>query len=194
MKPTPFQFLIGSRYTLPLWLGLAAYFWYSHGGDWNAFTPDQQLANTIVIGVFAFAWLMSFPTVFFYEREQAAYRRSAMSPEERWQKQTVRQTVFLVLLAAALLYFGFNWWKSTPEPEPVSYKAAAAGIGSVSIVATTAYLKVKSWRSPTPQTEQPALVSWCLPVPKQEAIQVIQLPDYCRKVMTREQKPTVSQV
>lgn len=194
MKPTPFQFLIGSRYTLPLWLGLAAYFWfYKLGGDWDALTQDQQIATAMLGGLFVIPWLLSFPTVFFYEREQALYRKSAMSPEERWQKQTVRQTAFLVLLAAAILYFAFNWWKSAPEPEPVSYKAAAVGVGGVSILATSAYLKLKSWRSPAQETEQPAIVSWSLPVPKQTTIQVIQLPDYCLRVMTREKKPTVSQ-
>lgn len=193
MKPTPFQFIIGSRYTLPIWIGLALYFWFSHGGDWNAFTPDQQIANIIVAGAFALAWLASFPTTFFYEREQANYRKSAMSPEERWQKQTVRQTIFLVVLAAALLYGGFHYWKNTPELQPVS-TPAVLGMGSVSVLAgTVAYRTVRTWRSRTPQTDQPAIVSWCLPVPKQTSIQVISLPDYCQLVMTREKKATVSQ-
>lgn len=194
MKPTPFQFLIGSRYTLPLWLGLAGYFWfYKLGGDWNALTQDQQIATAMLGGLFGIPWLLSFPTVFFYEREQALYRKSAMSPEERWQKQTVRQTIVLVLAAAALLYGGFQWWKSQPVPEPVS-TPAVLGMGSVSVLAgTVAYRKVRTWRSRTPQTNQPAIVAWCLPVPKQTSLQVIQLPDYCQRVMTREQKATVSQ-
>ncbi|NGZ96234.1 MAG: hypothetical protein CV089_08920 [Nitrospira sp. WS110] len=194
MKPTPFQFLIGSRYTLPLWLGLAGYFWfYKLGGDWNALTQDQQIATVMLGGLFVIPWLLSFPTVFFYEREQALYRKSAMSPEERWQKQTVRQTIVLVLVAAALLYGGFQWWKSQPVPQPVS-TPAVLGMGSVSVLAgTVAYRKLKSSRSPAPAPEQPAIVSWCLPVAKQSSIQVIQLPDYCQRVMTREKKATVSQ-
>ncbi len=183
MRPTPIAWLIASRYTLPLWLGAALYFFLSHGGDWNKFNNDQQIAITIIGGVFAGLWLHSFPTVFFYEREQAAYKRSALSPEERWQRATVRQTVFLVLVAAALLYFGVQWWKSTPEPQPASYKAAA-GVGGASILATTAYLKVKAWRSPS-EPEQPAIVAWCLPIPKQSpSREQIALPDYCKRVLT----------
>ena len=174
---------------MPLWLGAALYFFLSHGGDWNKFTNDQQIALTIIGGVFAGLWLHSFPTVFFYEREQAAYKRSALSPEERWQRATVRQTVFLVLVAAALLYFGVQWWKSEPEPQPASYKAAA-GVGGVSILGATAYLKVKAWRSPAITTEQPAIVAWSLPVPKQSpSREQIVLPDYCKQVLeTRSQK------
>ena len=194
MKPSPFQWLIASKYTLPIWLGLGVYFFYSHGGDWNAFTPDQQLANMIVGGAFAIAWLVSFPTVFFYEREQNAYKRSALSPEERWQKKMVGQIVFLVLLAAAALYFGITSWKSSPEPQPASYKAAAAGVGGVSLLATTAYLKIKGWRSPA-EIQQPAIVSWCLPVPKHSATtQPIALPDYCSKVMAAGGKRSPAEV
>lgn len=186
MKPTPIEFLLASRLMLPVWLGLAAYFWFAHGGDWNRFTEEQQLiimAGGVVFGLF---WLKALPTVFFYEREQAAYRRSAMSPEERWQRATVRQTFFLVLVAIALIYFGWQWWKSAPEPQTTtSYKAAAAGVGGVSLIATTAYLKVKTWRGGS-EANQPAIVSWCLPVPRQTPSReqlVSQLPDYCRLVM-----------
>jgi len=184
MKPTPFEWLLASRFTLPIWLGLAAYVWFSHGGDWNAFTPDQQLVITIAGGLFAVLWLKSFPTVFFFEREQAAIRKSAISPEERWQRQTVAQTFFLVLVAIALIYFGLQWWKSAPEPQPTTTKAALS-VGSAGVLATTAYLKVKSWRSHR-EAEQPAIVSWCLPVPthspSQQEIRAT-LPAYCRQVL-----------
>lgn len=183
MKPTPFQLLIGSPYLLPVWLGLALYFFYSHGGDWNAFTPDQQLANIIVGGAFAFAWLMSFPTVFFYHLEQRRYAKSALSPEERWQRQMIRQTAFLVLLAAALLYYAFTTWKSSPDPQPVNYKAAGVAT-SVGLVAIPAYLKLRTWRSPATSPEHSNIVSWCLPVPKQTAKQTLALPDYCKRVMS----------
>lgn len=185
MKPTPIEWLLASRYTLPLWVGLGLYLFYSLGGDWSRFTEDQQLAIMIVGVVFGLFWLKAFPTVFFYEREQSAYRRSAMSPEERWQRATVRQTFFLVLVAIALIYFGWQWWKSAPEPQPASYKAAAAGVGGASLIATTAYLKVKAWRGGS-EAVQPAIVSWCLPVPKHSPRReqlVSQLPDYCRLVM-----------
>ncbi len=182
MRPTPLQWLFGSRYTLPVWFGLGLWFWYSQGGDWNSFTQDQQISIAIVAGFFLFAFLKSFPTVFFYEKEQSRYRKSSMSPEERWQRATVSQTLLLLLVAAAALYFGFNWWKSTPEPQPASYKAAV-GVGGVSLLAGAAYLKVRTWHTPTP-TEQPAIVSWCVSVPKQSAAnQPIPLPDYCKKVM-----------
>lgn len=184
MKPTPFQWLIASKFTFPIWVGLGLYFWfYKLGGDWNALTQDQQVATTILGALFAIPWLVSFPTVFFYEREQRLYAKSAMSPEERWQKKMVGQIVFLVLLAAALLYFGFTSWKNSPDPQPASYKAAGV-VGGLSLVAIPAYLKVKAWRIPSRTTEHPVLVSWCLPVPKRETLQVIALPDYCKRVMS----------
>jgi len=185
MKPTPFQWLIASKFTFPIWVGLGLYFWfYKLGGDWNALTEDQQIATTILGVLFAVPWLLSFPTVFFYEREQRLYAKSALSPEERWQKKMVRQTFFLVLVAIALLYFGWQWWKSpAPEAQPASFKAAAAGTLGAGVLATTAYLKVKSWRNGS-EEDQPAIVSWCLPVPKQPTIQVIVLPDYCKRVMS----------
>ena len=107
MKPTPLEWIIASRYTFFIWIGLGLYFFFSHGGDWNNFTNDQQLAIMIVCGVFALLWLKALPTVFFYEREQALYRKSHISPEERWRRATVRQTFFFVLVAAALLYMGW---------------------------------------------------------------------------------------
>lgn len=184
MTPTPFAWLIASRYTFFIWIGLAAYVWFSHGGDWNGFTSDQQLAITIVGGLFAVLWLKSFPTVFFYEREQAIRKRSAMNAEERWQRATVTQTFFLVLVALALIYFGLQWWKSAPEPQPTTTKAALR-VGGAGVLATTAYLKVKAWRS-SREAEQPAIVSWCLPVPKHSPSQqeiMANLPDYCRRVL-----------
>lgn len=184
MKPTPIAWLIASRYTLPIWIGLALYFFYSHGGDWDNFTSDQQLANIIVGGVFAVLYLKAFPTVFFFEREQALYRKSHISPEERWRRATVRQTFVLVLVAVALLYMGWQWWKTpSPEPQPASFKAAA-GIGGLSLVATTAYLKSKSlltWKFPG-QKEQPLYVSCCLPIP-QKTNSEMELPDYCKQVL-----------
>lgn len=184
MTPTPFAWLIASRYTFFIWIGLAAYVWFSHGGDWNGFTPDQQLAITIVGGLFAVLWLKSFPTVFFYEREQAIRKRSAMNAEERWQRATVTQTFFLVLVALALIYFGLQWWRSAPEPQPTTTKAALS-VGGVGVLATTAYLKVKAWRS-SREADQPAMVSWCLPVPKHSPSQqeiMANLPEYCRRVL-----------
>lgn len=185
MRPTPLQWLFGSRYTLPVWLGLGLWLWFSQGGDWKALNQDQQISFVILGALFLLAFLKSFPTVYFWEKEQSRYRKSSMSPEERWQRATVSQTLLLLLVAAAALYFGFNWWKSTPEPQPASYKAAAAGVGGASILATTAYLKVRTWRSPAITTEQPAIVSWCLPVAKQSpSREQIALPDYCKRVLT----------
>lgn len=183
MRPTPLQWIFGSRYTIPLWIGLGLWLWFSQGGDWNALNQDQQISFVILGAFFALAFLKCFPTTYFYEREQARYRKSSMSPEERWQRATVSQTLLLLLVAAAALYFGFHYWKSTPEPEPVSFKAA--GIGGASVLMTTAYLKVRTWRG-SQHAGQPAIVAWCLPVPKQSASQqqlVSQLPDYCQLVL-----------
>lgn len=113
------------------------------------------------------------------------YRRSIMSPEERWQRATVRQTFFLVLVAIALLYFGLQWWKSTPEPQPTTTKAALS-IGGAGVLATTAYVKVKAWRSSRHEADQPAIVSWCLPVPTHSPSQqeiLSNLPEYCRQLL-----------
>lgn len=184
MRPTPFEWLIASRYTVLFWIGLAAYFWFSHGGDWNAFTEEQQIAIMVAGVVFGLFWLKAFPTVFFYEREQSIHRRSAMNAEERWQRATVTQTFFLVLVAIALLYFCLQWWKSAPEPQPTQTRAAL-GIGGAGVLATTAYLKVKAWRS-SREAKQPAIVSWCLPVPTHSPSQqeiMANLPEYCRLVL-----------
>ncbi len=190
MRPTPLQWIFGSRYTLPIWIGLGLWLWFSQGGSWKNFTEDQQISFVILGAFFVLAFLKSFPTVYFWEREQSRYRKSSMSPEERWQRATVSQTLLLLLVAAAALYFGFNWWKSTPEPQPTTTKATLT-LGSASVLATTAYLKVKAWRSRS-EAEPPATVSWCLPVPQQTGQPVSQLPDYCRKVMTTAQNTTTA--
>lgn len=189
MKPTPFQWLIASKFTLPLWIGAGLYFWfYKLGGDWNALTQDQQIATTILGLMFAIPFLLSFPTVFFYEREQSAYKRSALSPEERWQTKMIRQTFLLVLLAAALLYFGVSSWKNSPEPQPVSSPAVLGMSSGAALVGTVAYRTLKARRSPANSPEQPAIVSWCVPVAKQTRVQVVSLPDYCQRVMSAGKK------
>ena len=187
IRPTPLEWILCSRFTLPFWIGLALYIWFGWGGDWDALAQEQQLALVVGGGMFAVAYLKSFHTVFFYEREQNIYRKAHISPEERWRRQTVAQTFFLVALAAGLIYWGFHWWKSQPEqPQTTSLKAASLGIGGVSILATTAYLKVRSWKRPAQTIEQPALVRWCLPVPSHSPTHqeiFSQLPDYCSSLL-----------
>jgi hypothetical protein len=194
MKPTPLEWLIASRYTLLLWIGLALYFWVSHGSDWNSFTNDQQLAIIIVCGLFAVLWMKAIPTVFFYEREQALYRKSHISPEERWRRATIRQTFFLALVAAALVYMGWQWWKApAAEPQPASIKAAV-GIGGFSLVATTAYLTSKSllvWKLPS-KKDQPFYVSCCLPIPQTTETEM-ELPDYCKQLLAGGEMPAPAQ-
>jgi hypothetical protein len=194
MKPTPLEWLIASRYTLLLWIGLALYVWVSHGSDWNNFTNDQQLAIIGVCALFAVLWLKAIPTVFFYEREQALYRKSHISPEERWRRATIFQTFFLALVAAAFIYMGWQWWKApSTEPQPVSLKAAA-GIGGVSLVATTAYLTSKSllvWKLPG-KKDQPFYVSCCLPIPKTTDAEM-ELPDYCKQLLAGDDVPAPAQ-
>lgn len=182
MRPTPLQWLVASRFTLPLWLGLGLWLWFSQGGSWENFTEDQQIAFVIIGVVFAFAYIKSFPTVFFYEREQSRYRKNSISPEERWRRQTVYQTFFLVLVAAALMYAGFHYWKSTPEPQPASYKAAA-GVGGVSLLAGTAYRTIKPYLVKKPTTVHSFYVSCPLPLPTRTAAETLQLPDYCQKLL-----------
>lgn len=183
MKPTPFEFIIASKFTLPIWIGLAGYLYYQQGGSWENFSDDQRLGFMVLGGVFALAWLKSIPTVFFYERELAIYRKSHISPEERWRRATVFQTFFLVLLAAGLIYFGFNWWSSpAPEPQTSSYKAAGVGLGGVSILGSVAYLKIRTWNSSKPQVEKPFYVRCCFPIP-QATQQTMELPDYAQSLL-----------
>jgi hypothetical protein len=193
MRPTPLQFIFGSRFTIPIWLGLGLWLWFSMGGDWDSFTQEQQIVLLSVGVVFALAFLKSFPTVFFYEREQARYRRSSVSPEERWQRATVIQTLFLVLVGVGLLYMGFQWWKSAPQPQPVSYKSAAL-IGGGSLLATTAYFKIKPYFLRKQNTDQPFNVSCCLPKPTHTAAETIELPDYCRRVLSASDRSSPAQV
>ena len=182
MRPTPLQWLVASRYTLPLWLGLGLWLWFSQGGSWENFTEDQQIAFVIIGVVFAFAYITSFPTVFFFERAQALYRKSSISPEERWRRQTVYQLFFLVLVAAALLYAGFHYWKSAPQPQPASYKAAAA-VGGVSLLAGAAYVTIKPYFVKKPDTAQTLYVSCPLPLPTRTPSDTLELPDYCQKLL-----------
>jgi hypothetical protein len=183
MRPTPLQWLVASRYTLPLWLGLGLWLWYSQGGDWDNLNQDQQIAFAILGVVFAFAYIKSFPTVFFFEREQALYRKSSISPEERWRRQTVYQLFFLVLVAAALLYAGFHYWKSAPEPQPASYKAAA-GVGGVSLLAGAAYVTIKPYLVKKQETAHTPYVSCPLPIPSRTPAEKLELPDYCQRLLT----------
>lgn len=182
MRPTPLQWLVASRYTLPLWLGLGLWLWFSQGGSWENFTEDQQIAFVIIGVVFTLAYIKSFPTVFFFEREQALYRKSSISPEERWRRQTVYQLFFLVLVAAALLYAGFHYWKSTPAPQPASYKAAA-GVGGVSLLAGAAYVTIKPYFVKKPDTAHTLYVSCPLPIPTSTPSGTLELPDYCQKLL-----------
>lgn len=182
MRPTPLQWLVASRFTLPLWLGLGLWLWFSQGGSWEKFTEDQQIAFVIIGVVFALAYIKSFPTVFFFEREQALYRKSSISPEERWRRQTVYQLFFLVLVAAALLYAGFHYWKSAPEPQPASYKAAA-GVGGVSLLAGAAYVTIKPYFVKKPDTAHTLYVSCPLPLPTRTPSGSLELPDYCQKLL-----------
>lgn len=181
MRPTPFQWIVASRYTLPIWLGLGLWLWFSQGGDWDRLNQDQQFAFVIIGGLFALVYIPSFPTVFFYEREQALYRKSSISPEERWRRQTVYQTFFLVLLAAALFYAGFHYWKSSPAPQPASYKAA--GVGGVSLFAGAAYITIKPYFMKKPDTAHTLYVSCPLPIPTRTSSDTLELPDYCRQVL-----------
>lgn len=192
MRPTPFQWLFGSRYTLPLWLGLGLWFWFSQGGDWDRLTQDQQISIAIVGGLFGFAFLQSFPTVFFYEREQSMYRKSSMSPEQRWQRQTVYQLFFLVLIAAALIYAGVHYWKSpASEPQPASYKAAA-GVGGVSLLAGAAYVTIKPYFVKKQDIAHTLYVFCPLPIPKHTKAP-LELPDYCLRVLAASDKRSPAQ-
>lgn len=182
MRPTPLQWLVASRFTLPIWLGLGLWLWFAQGGSWENFTEDQQIAFVIIGVVFALAYIKSFPTVFFFEREQAIYRKNSISPEERWRRQTVYQLFFLVLVAAALLYAGFHYWKSTPEPQPASYKAAA-GVGGVSLLAGAAYVTIKPYFVKKQDTAQTLYVSCPLPIPTRTSSETLELPDYCQKLL-----------
>lgn len=187
LTPTPFQFLIASRFTLPIWLGLAAYFWFSHGGDWNGFTQDQQISIAIVGGIFALLWLKSIPTVFFYERERALMKKAHTSPEERWRRSAIRQTFALVAIALALLYLGWQWWhEPAPDTQGASYKAAAAGASGLSVLGATAYSKAKSLFSKKPNPNQPVYVACPLSIPQGEE-QAMELPDYCKTLLTKKE-------
>lgn len=182
MRPTPLQWLVASRFTLPLWLGLGLWLWFSQGGSWENFTEDQQIAFVIIGVVFVLAYIKSFPTVFFFEREQALYRKSSISPEERWRRQTVYQLFFLVLVAVALLYAGFHYWKNAPEPQPASYKAAA-GVGGVSLLAGAAYVTIKPYFVKKPDTDHTLYVSCPLPIPTRTSSETLELPDYCQPLL-----------
>lgn len=183
MKPTPFAWLIASRYTLPIWLGLGLYFWFSHGGSWESFNQEQQFIIMIGGGIFAIAYIRSFPTVFFWEREQRRYRDSTISPEQRWQRAAVAQMFFLVLVAGALLYMGFTWWKSPAEPQQPTTIRAAVSFGGATALASAAYLKIKPYFVKKQNAEAPFYVSWCVPVPTSTPSEAVPLPDYCRPLL-----------
>lgn len=189
MKPSPFQFLIASRYTFPLWVGLGLYLYFEHGWRWDTWNEQQRLeAVYLPLAIFALLWLVSFPTTFFYESEQARYRRSALSPEERWQRKTVRQTLILVLLAIGAVLFGYYYWKnapSTPPAQPVSFKTVSASLAASGILlGTTAYLKAKSLIIRPPTDNQTPYVRYCQSIAQEAQDKAArQLPDYCTQVL-----------
>ena len=189
LTPTPFAFLIASRFTLPIWLGLAAYGWFSLGGDWDAMRQEQQITVVVIAVVFGLLWLKSIPTVFFYERERSLMKKAHTSPEERWRRSAIRQTFALVAIAIALLYLGWHWWHApAPDTQGASYKAAAAGASGLSLLGATVYSKAKSLFSTKPKSSQPVYVACPLPLPKSEA-GAMELPDYCKSLLTKEVKP-----
>ena len=148
-------------------------------------------------GIFALAYLKSFPTVYFWEREQARYRNSTISPEQRWQRTATAQILFLVLLAGGLLYMGFHWWKAPAEPQQATTIKAAVSFGSgVSLLAATAYLKLKPYFVKKPTIDHTFYVACCLPIPTQspskETISA-QLPEYCQRVLATSQKRSPAQ-
>lgn len=187
MKPSPFQFLIASRYTFPLWVGLGLYLYFEHGWRWDTWNEQQRLeAVYLPLAIFALLWLVSFPTTFFYESEQARYRRSALSPEERWQRKTVRQTLILVLLAIGAVVFGYYYWNnapSTPPAQSVRFKTVS-GLAASGILATSAYLKAKSLIIRPPADNQTPYVRYCQSIAQEaEGKAAPQLPDYCMQAL-----------
>lgn len=187
LTPTPFQFLIASRFTLPIWLGLAAYGWFSMGGDWDAMRQEQQITVVVIAVVFGLLWLKSIPTVFFYERERSLMKKAHTSPEERWRRSAIRQTFALVAIAIALLYLGWQWWHApAADTQGASYKAAAAGASGLSLLTATVYSKAKSLFTTKPNPNQPVYVACPLPLPHSEA-GASELPDYCKSLLTKKQ-------
>lgn len=188
LTPTPFAFLIASRYTLPIWLGLAAYGWFSLGGDWDAMRQEQQIAVLIIAVVFGLLWLKSIPTVFFYERERSLMKKAHTSPEERWRRSAIRQTFALVAIAIALLYLGWHWWhEPATDTQGASYKAATAGASGLSLLTATMYNKAKSLFS-KPNSSPPVYVACPLPFPHSEAGET-ELPEYCKSLLTKKGTP-----
>lgn len=189
LTPTPLQFLIASRYTLLLWLGLAAYGWFSLGGDWDAMTQELQIVVVVIAVFFALVWLKSIPTVFFYERERALMKKAHTSPEERWRRSAIRQTFALVAIAVALIYLGWQWWhEPAPDTQNASYKAAAAGASGISLLSATVYSKAKSLFTTKPKSNQPVYVTCPLPLPN-SAAGTMELPEYCKSLLTKKVTP-----
>lgn len=206
MRPRAVEFLLGSRYTLPLWLLAGIWLYLKITPLWETFAPEQQVALAFASCGYGLMILISFIKVFPYERAMHRQGNAGRTPEEIAAQRSRRKPLHL-LLAFGGGIAGLWWLSERPfaDNDVNSYALLTCflfAVIPVMFVATKLLSRLPSLlrriRSSVPKKpEKPFIVQWCQPVPEQaaSAAQIhVELPDYCKILLTTAKQPEQSPV
>jgi hypothetical protein len=200
MKPRSVEFLMGSRYTIPLWLLAGIWLYLKITPVWESFTPVQQVALAFASCAYGLMILISFIKVFPYERAMHRQGAAGRTPEQI-EKQRRRRKPLHLFLAFSGGITGLWWLSEHPlsDNEVSSYALLACFLFAALpplLLASKLVFRLPSLlrriRAVVPnKPEKPFIVQWCQPLPKQaaSAAQIhAQLPDYCKPLLASAQQ------
>lgn len=200
MKPRSVEFLLGSRYTLPLWLIAGIWLYLKITPVWDRFTPEQQVALAFASCAYGLMLLISFIKVFPYERAMHRQGDAGRSAEQIAGQRRRRKPLHLFLACGGGIA-GLWWLNEHPfaDTELNSYALLICFLFAVLpplLVASKLVYRLPSMlrriRASIPKKpEKPFIVQWCQPVPKHSApaSQIREaLPDYCQPLLRSAQQ------
>lgn len=199
MKPRSVEFLLGSRYTLPLWLIAGIWLYLKVASVWDKFPPEQQVALAFASCGYALMIFISAIKVLPYERAMHRQGDAGRTPEQI-AEQRRRRKPFLLLLAFGGGIAGLWWLPEHPiaNNEVNSYALLTCFLlAAIPVMFVVAKLlsrlpsMIRRIRASVPKKpERTFIVQWCQPVPKHSAVAAEirgQLPDYCKTLLSSAQ-------
>lgn len=200
MKPRSVEFLLGSRYTLPLWLLAGIWLYFEITPLWEMFTPVQQVALAFASCGYGLMILISFIKVFPYERAMRRQGDAGRTPEQIAEQRRRRKPLHLFLATGGGIA-GLWWLLEHPfdDTEVNSYALLACFLFAALpplLLAFKLVSKLPSMfrriRASVPKKpEKPFIVQWCQSVPKHAATAAQirgALPDYCKPLLSSAQQ------